>query len=121
MIMIKRAAALVGGVLLCVIALSSCTRMIRSPADELQMYRWSGQMENGNRMELSFHEQTACFTAQNEDFSLKIEGVCLIDDTTFVICDTQTKMNYDFSYLLHGDCVELTHENGTVELQKIIL
>lgn len=105
--------AILIGVLLC-----GCTRTIRDPADELTMFSWEAESENGSCVQLSFDDNTARFTAQNDTFVLSIDGVYLIDDTTIVISDAQTLMNYSFTYLVHGDSVDLTYGGGTITLDK---
>ena len=100
------------------LSLCSCKRVIRSPADELTMSSWSANMENGNRLSLSFDADEAVFTAENPDFTLVISGYCLTDDEGFVICDEETNLNYSFMYVLHGDSLELCYDNATVTLDK---
>lgn len=101
--------------------LCGCTRIVRSPADELCMSRWGTETQNGNRAELTFDGQYACFSVVNQSFELRIEGDCFVDDTTLVISDEATQMNYRFTYLLHGDSVELTFGDGTLILEKTVL
>ena len=100
------------------LSLCSCKRVIRSPADELTMSSWSADMKNGNRLSLSFDADEAVFTAENPDFTLVISGYCLTDDEGFVICDEQTQLNYSFTYILHGDSIELSRDGSTVILDK---
>lgn len=100
-------------------ALCGCRRVIESPRDELVQFEWSAQQENGNVLSLSFHDDGAArFTAENSDYTLSLSGLCTVYDDHFVICDTATDSLYSFGYTLHGDCVELSFDGGTVSLDK---
>ena len=103
-----------------VLTLCSCARVIRSPHDEITMYSWHRECENGNVISLSFDGDDAVFSAKNDRFSLHISGYCLVGDDRLVIFDRKTQVNHSFSYILHGDCVELSCYGGTVKLDKII-
>ena len=98
--------------------LCGCSRAVNSPADELCLYRWTATLENGNSLELKLDDTTATFCAQFEEASLMLSGAYLIDDETLVISDSETRMNYCFSYLLHGDCVELSYGGEVIRLEK---
>ena len=97
---------------------AGCTRQVRSPCDELQMNRWGTQTQNGNVLELTFDDRRAVFSAVNDSFALTVSGVFSADDTTLVIYDDATGMPFRFSYMLHGDGIELTYRDGTVLLNK---
>lgn len=99
--------------------LCSCSRSVRSPSDELRMYAWSAELENGNRVSLQIDDDKARFTASNDAFTLTVSGAYLIDDELLVISDEATRMNYSFRYQVHGDSVELSCGDGTIILQKL--
>lgn len=105
--------------LICML-LCSCSRAVRSPADELCMYSWSSVCDNGNRLSLSFDEDTAVFKAENDSYNVIVSGIYLLDDERLIISDVDTMMNYVFAYIVHGDCVELSFGDGTVTLDKVI-
>ena len=98
--------------------LAGCSRTIRSPADELCMNRWGTVTENGNRIDLAFDDDTAAFRAENDAFSLSISGVYSVDDTTLMINDSTTHLDYSFFYVLYGDRIELTYGDATLLLSK---
>ena len=98
--------------------LCSCTRVVRSEKDEITMFSWYSELDNGNKLSLSFGEDEALFNAENDGFSMEISGYYLIDDERFVIFDEDTKMDYTFIYKLHGDRVELSFGDGTITLDK---
>lgn len=116
---IKRCVPIAVIILCCGILLSGCTRSVRSACDELCMARWGARQENGNSLELFFDGSEAFFSAWNSVFNLSVNGVYTADDETFVIFDEVTQMPFHFSYLLHGDSLELTYRGSTVILDKI--
>lgn len=101
------------------IILSGCTRMINSPADELKMYSWQGELENSSVVTLDFDGSKADLSIDNEDFDLDISGLCAVSYDTLIICDENTEYNYKFGYKLYGDRVELTIFDGTISLKKL--
>ena len=113
----KKYSVIVIPLMICLL-LSSCSRAVRSPADELCMSSWNSELDNGNIISLIFNDDTAVFRAENQAFTLIISGIYIIDDDTLIISDTDTMMNYSFGYTVHGDCAELTWGGGTVRLDK---
>ena len=99
--------------------LCGCERVVRGPRDEITMFSWRGELDNGNIVSLVFSGDSAVLRAVNGDYTLDVSGICLVDDEGFVICDEQTEMNYVFRYILHGDCVELSYGDGTITLDKV--
>ena len=101
------------------LCLSSCCRVVRGPAVEITMFSWYCEQDNGNTLKLSFHDNKADFFANNSDFSLSLSGTCMIDNSSFVICDEETGFSFPFTYVLHGDSLELTFGDGTLTLDKV--
>lgn len=103
------------GALLC-----GCRRVIETPRDELVQFSWYTEEENGNILSLSFSgEGAADLTIEGGAEPLTLSGLCAVYDDHFVICDTRTEYLYTFSYVLHGDCIDLTFDEGTVTLDKV--
>ena len=101
-----------------IISLVSCTRVISSPSDELKMYRWTCEEENGCSVSLSFDETDAELSVVNDSFTFDIKGLCVLDEDTLTICDSDSGNNYSFGYQLYGDRVELSFNAGVLELNK---
>ncbi|MBQ3265565.1 MAG: hypothetical protein IJH07_07285 [Ruminococcus sp.] len=101
-----------------VMTLVSCTRIISSPADELRMYSWRGEAENGSTAALTFDDTDGSFVIENDDSSLTLSGLCFADDEKIIICDDESGQNYTFAYRLYGDRVELTYDGSTLTLDK---
>ena len=104
--------------LVCVTALSACARVIRTPADELSLYRWRGELDNGDSAELSFDGDDASLELKGEGLALTLCGNYALTDDTLVICDRASGMHYSFGYRLFGDRVELSSDGGAVSLDK---
>lgn len=106
------------GLLTLCIMLSSCSRVIVTPADELCVNSWSNSFDNGNSASLSFGEDTCSLVIENRDYVLDISGIYAVTDDSLIICDADLGVHYTFSYRLHGDRVELYCNGGTLELLK---
>lgn len=104
--------------LISVFCLTSCTRVINSAADELRMYQWLCEQENGTVVTLSFDDTDAALNIGNDSFSLDVEGLCTVKDDKLTICDAESHHNYTFGYRLYGDRVELNFGSGVIELKK---
>ena len=104
--------------ILCVICLSSCTRIVNCPADELRMYAWSAKVDNGDSAELSFDGSNGLLSVHTGVSDLVLSGLCVMTDDRLIICDEKTDVNYTFGYVLYGDRVELTYYDGTISLEK---
>ena len=103
---------------LCVL-LSSCSRVIVTPADELCVNSWSNSFDNCNIATLSFGEDTCSLVIENPDHMLDISGVYAVTDDSLIICDADSGIHYTFGYRLHGDRVELSSDGGVLELLKV--
>ncbi len=104
--------------LLCVAVLSACSRVIRTPADELSLYRWRGELDNGNIAELYFDSDHCGLSLKGEGMSLELYGIYAITDDCLIICDRESGVPYNFGYRLYGDRVELSSNSGAVSLVK---
>ena len=102
---------------ICVL-LSSCSRVIVTPADELCVNSWSNSFDNGNAASLSFGEDTCSLVIENGDHVLDLFGIYAVTDDSLLICDSDSGLHYTFGYKLHGDRVELEYSGGVLELMK---
>lgn len=100
------------------IMLSSCSRVIVTPADELCINSWSSTFDNGNTASLSFGEDTCSLVIENSDHVLDLFGIYAVTDDSLIICDADSGVHYTFGYRLHGDRVELENNGGVIELMK---
>ena len=106
-------------ILFSAILLSGCTRVIRSPADELKTSDWQGEYESGYTVALSFDGSNAELTVVGDGEILDISGLCAVTDDTLVICDRGSDFNYSFGYELYGDRVELSVFDSEITLNKL--
>ena len=107
-------------IILCAVCilLSGCTRVIRGPRDEIRLYTWESDMENGNTVSLTFHDSHATFSVINTDFTLTISGLCSLTDDSIVIIDENDGVGYSFDYTLTGESIALSYRGDTIELGK---
>ncbi len=92
--------------------------MIRGPRDEIRLYDWSGEYDNGNTVSLRFSDGSADFSVKNGSFHLQISGLCSITDDSLVILDEKDGIGYAFEYTLHGDSIELSYRGDSILLEK---
>lgn len=95
--------------------LFGCTRVITDASDELVMNAWGKSFDNGAEVSLMFDDDKATFSYHNGDIEAEISGVYVVSCDAFTICDDE---NYTFSYILHGDSLELSYNNSTIILEK---
>ena len=98
---------------------TACSRVIDSPADELSLYRWRGEYENGNSAELYFDGDNGYLSLRGEDIDLDLSGLYVVTDDSLIICDDRSGVHYNFAYRLHGDRIELFSNDGSVVLAKV--
>lgn len=103
----------------CAVCLASCTRVINSASDELRMYRWSCEEENGCCVTLRFDDTDAYLHIENDAYTLDIGGLCAADKDSLTICDNESGNHYTFGYHLYGDRVELSAGTGVLKLHKV--
>lgn len=105
-------------VLLTAVFLTGCVPVINSPSDELRMYTWQSELENGNIVSLSFDEDNGYLNIKNTDFTLNIGGLCILSDDRITICDKESGLNYSFGYTLYGDRVGLNYNSSVLSLKR---
>ena len=101
-----------------VMCLASCTRVLNSPADELRLYAWEYESDNGSCVSLQFDDTNAYLTIENDTDSLTLSGLCIATDDRLTICDDDSGLHYSFCYQLYGDRVELSVNGGVLSLEK---
>lgn len=104
--------------LMVVLSLSSCVKSIQRPADELKMYTWSSDFDNGVDVTLYFTQTDGYLDIEGDDEPLHIGGLCMLTDDDLLIFDDDSGMNYSFGYRLYGDRVELSRDGSVLTLKK---
>lgn len=100
--------------------LCSCTRVIVNCADELSLYSYSKEFENGNTVSLSFDKNNATLSMKtNGGEQAVISGFCEMSETEFVIFDSKTGVAYPFEYIIYSDRVDIMYDTNVVTLDKI--
>ena len=98
--------------------LYGCARVIRDASDELVMYSWSATLDGGAEVRLSFDSDNAALSVTSGDTSSVISGYCVLSADRFMILDDETGERFLFDYILHGDRIELSHNNSLIILEK---
>lgn len=107
-------------VLLFSLFLFGCVRVIRDASDELTLNVWGKTLDGGVAVSLHFEDDNAVFSVVTDDGKERtLSGLCVLDTEEFVILDEETENNYPFSYVVHGDSLELTYGGSTLLLDKI--
>ena len=105
--------------LLLIFVFSGCQQVVVNNADELTMYSWESEFDNGTIVSLTFDENVATLHILLSDGSEKqIKGLCELSESAFVIHDSLTKKPYAFSYIVNFDRVEIVWDENTVSLYK---
>lgn len=100
--------------------LSSCQKVIVTPADELTSYQYKSEYENGNVVSLYFEGDKATLdmvTKRGE--RAQICGFCEISESDFVIFDSKTGVAYPFGYTVYYDRVDIMYDENVLSLDKI--
>ena len=114
---VKNMKKLVAALLLCVIFIfSGCSKSASGSVAELTQRRWSAKLDGGGEASLSFSEDRAELIMSNGGEREVREGEYIADGSAFVIFDKPVCRNYSFTYIPHGEKLELTFEGGTIEM-----
>lgn len=105
--------------ILCMFTHVACTPVIRNSADELTLYHWRCEEENGKTADLSFDGDDGCLSVSSGGAELTIRGIYAVTDDSLLICDRSTGSDYRFGYRLYGDRIELSSNGSAITLQKI--
>ena len=115
---LKHRIAVFAALALICLMMTACVQTVASPKDEIRLYDWAGEYENGNAVSLHFSDRNADFCAVNKDFTVDISGVYSVTDDSLVIFDDDKGVGYEFAYQLHGDSLELSYHGDSIVLEK---
>lgn len=117
--MIKNTIKIIGCIACCFF-LFSCSYVEQSYADELTSNIWYAESENETKVELSFTEDNRAELKieGDADNTCTISGVCVLNESSFVISDTTMAKNISIDYKLYGSKLELTYMGETLTLFK---
>lgn len=106
--------------IICCFFLVSCSYVEQSYADELTSGNWYTENENGTKVQLTFtKDNMAELKIEGDvDNTCTISGVCVLNESSFVISDMSMEKNISIDYKLYGDKVELTYMGETLTLLK---
>ena len=96
--------------------LCGCSGSTSGCAAELTERSWHAKLDGGGEAHLGFCGERAELTVSDGGERQIIEGDFIADESAFVIFDKSVCRNYSFTYVPHGDKLELTFDGGTIEL-----
>ena len=98
----------------------SCTqREIVQPSDELVENVWQNKDNFGKEIKLEFDDNNAELSIKTENFSTKISGIAIIDNSVIQITDDNLSKSFCFNYYLYGNKIDLIYNDKTVILNKV--
>lgn len=102
-----------------VFTLCSCTRVIKTPADEIRLNGWSCEFKDKSSFSLGFMGDDALIIILNSNKKeiFKIYGKAFIDKKRIVVFD-EGGNNYVFKYNLKGSVLSLKYNGGEISLKK---
>lgn len=121
MVNIKRV-LIIAIVILSMLFSVSCTqREIVQPSDELVENVWQNKDNFGKEIKLEFNNNNAELSIKTENFSTKISGIAIIDNSTIHITDDNLSKSFCFNYNLYGNKIDLIYNDKTVILNKVYM
>lgn len=97
--------------------LTSCTVNTSGYSEELTSKAWEAKLDGGAEVVLKFEDDYASLIIENGNLKNEIKGKCIVDDTSFVIFDTQVDTNYLFNYEPQGNSLLLKRNDNTIVLK----
>lgn len=102
---------------ICVIFICcGCSKSASGSVAELTGRSWHTKLDGGGEASLSFSGEHAKLVMSNGGVQEIIEGEYIADESAFVIFDKPVCRNYSFTYVPHGETLELTFDRGTIEM-----
>lgn len=102
------------------LVICSCTQVSVCYADELKASKWHTVHTNGTEITLEFNEDNVAKISikGDKDNTCTISGICVVNETSFVISDNTMAKNISIDYKLYGSRVDLTYAGSTITLEK---
>lgn len=103
-----------------VFIMTSCTQVIKNPADEIRLASWKASLKNGERVKLDFDEDNVNFIILNSKNKsvLKLSGKAFFDRNRMMIFDRNDSQSYVFNYKLRDNKLELNYGGGKITLKR---
>ena len=99
--------------------LCGCTqRQIVNEKDELMSFSWENQDDYDKQIKLSFAGNYASIFLRSCRSEQTIQGLALVNHDCIQINDTSHHKNFQFSYHLYGDKIDLSYQENTITLFK---
>ena len=102
-----------------VLTLTSCGKqVINCNADEIKLFSWSFNGEQGLSANLEFENDNAVLTIDNNDKHCTIGGLCIIGENSLLIADNSLQKDFLFDYKLSGTELTLFYDEKEINFKK---
>lgn len=100
--------------------LTSCTQVVKSPADEVRMNRWSTELGSGSVVTLSFKDDTGELIIDGKGNAPKtsIKGLAVIDNSLIMLYDKAEREPYYFKYKIKNNTLILKYNKDSIVLTR---
>lgn len=96
----------------------SCMADTSGQSYELSNEKWYGVLNGGAEVSLEFSDNTATLKLKSGEDEINLNGLYVIDDTTFIIFNQEFKQSYSFNYTVNGDTLVLEYCGNKIEIEK---
>lgn len=100
------------------IVFCSCTADTSGEIYEITSEKWYGKLDGGAEVSLEFSDKTAQLTLKSGEDKITINGLYVVDDSSFVIFNEEFKQSYIFNYTVNGSKLMLDYCSNQIEIEK---
>lgn len=99
-------------------AFCSCTADTSGESFEITSENWYGKLKGGAEVSLNFSDNQAELKLKSGEDEMVINGLYVIDDSSFIIFNQEFKQSYNFNYTVSGNKLVLDYCGKQIEIEK---
>ena len=99
-------------------AFCSCTADTSGESFEITNENWYGKLKGGAEVSLNFSGNQAELKLKSGEDEMVINGLYVIDDSSFIIFNQEFKQSYNFNYTVSGNKLVLDYCGKQIEIEK---
>ncbi len=96
----------------------SCTADTSGESFEITSENWYGKLKGGAEVSLNFSGNQAELKLKSGEDEMVINGLYVIDDSSFIIFNQEFKQSYNFNYTVSGNKLVLDYCGKQIEIEK---
>ena len=96
----------------------SCTADTSGESFEITSENWYGKLKGGAEVSLNFSDNQAELKLKSGEDEMVINGLYVIDDSSFIIFNQEFKQSYNFNYTVSGNKLVLDYCGKQIEIEK---